>query len=273
LSRSRWRRLALGLPTILGLKPRGYFIPYLRAGDLPPAAGYGALERYFAAAAEGMRARIRALDGLPAHPRLARWDQYWFARLDAAIAYSLVRERRPRRIVEVGSGHSTRFLAEAIADGGLSTELIAIDPEPRAEIDGTGAHRIQLPVPACGEQPFARLGADDVLFIDSSHVLMPGSDVDFLVNRILPALPPGTLVHFHDVFLPDAYPPQWEWRGYNEQLAIAALIAGEAWRIVFSSRYAATRLADEVERSTVGRLPLPEGAFESSLWLERTTSR
>jgi predicted O-methyltransferase YrrM len=273
LSRSRWRRLAFGLPTILGFKPRGYFIPYRRAGDLPPAAGYGALEPYFAAAADAMRERLRGLDGLPAHPRLARWDQYWFARLDAAIAYGLVRERRPRRIVEVGSGHSTRFLAEAIADGGLSTELIAIDPEPRAEIDGTGAHRIQLPVPACGEQPFARLGADDVLFIDSSHVLMPGSDVDFLVNRILPALPPGTLVHFHDVFLPDAYPPQWEWRGYNEQLAIAALIAGEAWRIVFSSRYAATRLADEVERSTVGRLPLPEGAFESSLWLERTTSR
>ena len=271
MSRLWWRRLALGLPTILGLKPRGYFIPYRRAGDLPPAAGYGALERYFAAAAEVMRARIRALEGLPASPRLARWDQYWFARMDAAIAYSLVRDRAPRRIVEVGSGHSTRFLAEAIADGGLTTELLAIDPEPRAEIAGTGAHRIKLPVPACGQTPFARLAAGDLLFIDSSHVLMPGSDVDFLVNRVLPSLRPGTLVHFHDIFLPDPYPPAWEWRGYNEQLVIAALIAGGAWRILFSSRYAATRMADEVEKSALAQLPLPEGAFESSLWLERTS--
>ncbi|HZT17791.1 MAG TPA: class I SAM-dependent methyltransferase [Dongiaceae bacterium] len=269
MSRPYWRRLALGLPTLLGAAPRGYFIPCRQAGALPAPAGYPALEPAFAAAAPAMRARLGALGGLPARPRLARWDQDWFPRLDAAIAYDLVRERRPRRIVEVGSGHSTRFLAEAVADADTGSALLAIDPAPRADIAAVGAKRVAQAVPACGAAPFAGLGPGDMLVVDSSHVLMPGSDVDFLVNGILPALPGGALVHFHDIFLPDGYPAAWGWRGYNEQLAVAALIAGGAWRILFSSRYAVTRLAEEVAASAVSALPLLPGAYESSLWLER----
>jgi hypothetical protein len=260
----------MGLPTVLGLKAQGFFIPYRHAGDLARLEGYPALERYFDAAAPVMRRRLRSLARLPAALRLARWDQDWFPRLDAAIAYDLVRQRRPKRIVEVGSGHSTRFLAEAIADGGASCELTAIDPKPRADIAGTGARVVTIPVPACGEAPFAGLGAGDVLFIDSSHVLMPGSDVDFLINHLLPTLPPGVLVHLHDIFLPDDYPAEWDWRGYNEQLAVAALVAGGGWEVRFASHYAATRLAAEVAASAVAALPLPEGARESSLWIERS---
>ena len=88
----------------------------------------------------------------------------------------------------------------------LTTELTAIDPAPRADIARTGARMIATPVPSCGMAPFAGLAAGDLLFIDSSHVLMPGSDVDFLLNQILPALPAGVLVHVHDIFLPDGYP-------------------------------------------------------------------
>lgn len=269
MKRPYQRRLALGLPTLLGLKAQGYFIPYRHAGELPPASGYPALEPVFAAAAPAMRARLAALDGLPAAPRLARWDQDWFPRLDAAIAYDMVRRRALRRIVEVGSGHSTRFLAEAIADRGGGIDLTAIDPAPRADIGRTGARLIAAPAPACGEAPFEALGAGDLLFIDSSHVLMPGSDVDFLLNRILPRLPAGALVHVHDVFLPDAYPEEWAWRGYNEQLGMAALLAGGAWRVLFASRYAATRLAADVAASAIARLPAVPGAYDSSLWLER----
>jgi predicted O-methyltransferase YrrM len=272
LSRAAWRRLALGLPTLLGLSARGYFIPHRHAGAMARAGerpGYGWIERLLAALQPDFLARLAALGELPISPKRARWDQDWFPRLDAAIAYALVRERRPGRIVEVGSGHSTRFMAAAIADAGLATRLVAIDPAPRADIAATGAELIRHTVPACGLAPFAELAAGDMLFIDSSHVLMPGSDVDFLLNQVLPGLPPGSLVHVHDVFLPDDYPPSWSWRGYNEQLAVAALLAGRAWRVVFASHYAATRLAAAVAASPAGRLPLPAGAFESSLWLER----
>jgi hypothetical protein len=107
-----------------------------------------------------------------------------------------------------------------------------------------------------------------MLFIDSSHVLMPGSDVDFLVNRVLPHLPPGTLVHIHDIFLPDDYPVSWAWRGYNEQLAVAALLSGSRWRVIFASHFAAMHMADDVANSAAGAHALEPGAFESSLWLE-----
>jgi len=91
--------------------------------------------------------------------------------------------------------------------------------------------------------------------------------VDFLLNAVLPILPPGVLVHFHDIFLPDPYPTSWSWRGYNEQTALALLLVQAGWRIEFASRYATTRLEGAVAGSAAGRLPLPKGAFESSLWL------
>ena len=270
--RQRWRRLKLGLATLLGGKPGGFFIPYRHADSVCVAGRQPSYEFLEAMLGErrGEFARLLArLGPLPGRLRFARWDQDWFPRLDAAAAYALVRERRPGRIVEVGSGHSTRFMAEAIAEGGLATKLVAIDPAPRADIAATGAETIRTLVPACGEAPFAALGPGDILFVDSSHVLMPGTDVDFLFNRILPRLPAGALVHIHDVFLPDDYPADWAWRGYNEQLGVAALLAGGAWRPIFASHYAATRMADEVAASAAAGLPLIAGARESSLWLER----
>jgi predicted O-methyltransferase YrrM len=264
----------LGLPTIFGLAPRGFFIPYRHAGSVPAAgarAGYSWIEQLFAERRTDFLQLLQGLGDLPRQPGRARWEQDWFPRLDAAMAYALVRDRRPARIVEVGSGHSTRFMAEAIAAARLATRLLAIDPEPRADIGATGAAAIRQTVPGCGLAPFAELGAGDMLFIDSSHVLMPGSDVDFLLNQVLPRLPPGCLVHIHDMFLPDDYPAAWDWRGYNEQLAVAALIAGGRWRVLFASHYVATRLADAVAASAAGKFPLAAGAFESSLWLERVS--
>jgi hypothetical protein len=108
-----------------------------------------------------------------------------------------------------------------------------------------------------------------MLFVDSSHILMPGTDVDVLFNRILPTLPGGVLVHIHDVFLPDAYPSDWDWRGYNEQLGVGALLQGGGYRILWASRYVATRMAEQVAAGVAGRLEIVAGAQESSLWLEK----
>ena len=265
---------------MLGFARRGFFIPYRYADGLPQPGdrpSYPAIEARLAAAAPQFAERLA---GLAAHgaalaaighapPPAPRWAQDWFPRLDGAIAYALTRERRPARIVEVGSGHSTRFFARAIADGGLATRLTAIDPAPRAALAGLPVDWLRDAVPRVGMAPFAALAPGDFLFIDSSHVLMPGSDVDFVINRLLPTLPPGVLVHLHDIFLPDDYPAEWGWRGYNEQLAVAALIADGGWQVRFASRYVATRLAARVAQSAVASLPLAAGAFETSLWIER----
>ena len=268
----RLRRLGFGLATVSGIAPRGFFIPYRYAAACRPA-GYPALRPLFEAAEPRMRAVMDAvaalgddLDRLAARGP-ARFDQDWFPRLDAAAAYAIVRNRRPRRIVEIGSGHSTRFLSLAARDGGLSTEIVCIDPAPRAGIAALGVRPIPKLLSDAPPDVFAALEAGDVLFVDSSHVAMPGTDVDRLVLDLLPRLPAGVLVHVHDVFLPEAYPPGWAWRGYNEQLLVGALIQGGAFDLVFASRYVATRRPEWL--GPVVRLPLRPEAYESSLWLAK----
>lgn len=270
--RGRWRRFALGLPTVLGLKPRGWFIPHRYAPLLPPPGAqppYPAIERLFeehanqfAAVLDAVDARAEALESCK-----AMFEQSWFPSLDAAVAYALVRERKPRHIIEVGSGHSTRLLSKAV--GGVG-EILAIDPAPRADIAGLPGVRVKSStLQAAPDGVFDSLVQGDVLFIDSSHILMPGSDVDILLNRVLPRLPSGTLVHIHDIFLPFDYPAIWGWRAYNEQQGVVPLLTSGAFRPLFSSVWAERRMADRLAASVIARLPRPPDAMPASLWLEK----
>ena len=195
-------------------------------------------------------------------PPAPRWNQDWFPRLDAAAAYAIVRMTRPNRIVEVGSGHSTRFLTRAVVDGNLDTQITTIDPQPRASIEGLPIARLEIPVQESDIALFESLEPNDILFIDSSHQVKPGSDVEFLLQRALPCLAKGVRVHFHDIFLPDPYPLAWAWRRYNEQDAVRPLI-GAGYVQEFSSHQVRER------NGVLARLPLKEGAIESSLWLRK----
>lgn len=268
----------LGLPTVLGARRSGFFIPCRYAGSASSEGnGYPALQPLFGAAEGRFEELLLAIERRAAallevgegEPPAPRWAQDWFPRLDAAAAWAVIGERRPRRLVEIGSGHSTRFFVAAAAAAALPLSLVAIDPAPRAALRGLGIRLLQEPVQRAGDEPFDVLEPGDVLSLDGSHVLMPGTDVDVVINRILPRLPTGVLVHIHDVFLPDGYPAVWRWRGYNEQSAVGALLQGGGWRVLWSSRWVATRLAERLERTVIARLPLPAGAHESSLWLEK----
>lgn len=278
-----WRRLRLGLPTVLGLQRRGWFIPYRYAATLPATGRsppYDAIETLFAARRASFEAVLDLIDAAaPALEAIARrdlpvewsgptprFDQAWFPTLDACAAFALVRQWTPARIVEVGSGHSTRFLAAALGGGAIT----AIDPAPRADI--ARLPRVTVvprTVHNVDPQLFAELRAGDLLFIDSSHILMPGSDVDLLFGRVLPMLPPGVLVHIHDIALPDDYPPAWAWRNYNEQQGVIPLLLSGAWEALFSSPYASTRLAERVGRSIAMRLPRHPLGWSTSLWLRK----
>ncbi|MFQ6016984.1 MAG: class I SAM-dependent methyltransferase [Kiloniellaceae bacterium] len=293
IGRPQRRRLWFGLLTVLGLARRGYFIPYRYAGMLPRAGTrppYSAIEALFATRESRFHEVLSWIDALaddltrieapPPEGASAgaalpegrtpppRWGQSWFPRLDAALAYALLRRFEPRRVIEVGSGHSTRFLVRAGYDGGLATRITAIDPAPRADPGSQAVDLRRVTVQEAGTGAFAELAAGDFLLIDSSHILMPGSDVDFLLGRVLPTLPAGVLVQLHDIFLPDDYPAAWAWRGYNEQLGVLSLLLGGGWEVLFASHYAVTRMARALEASVIGRLPLPAGAIESSLWIK-----
>ncbi len=270
------------LATWLAPRRTGFFIPYAGAATCRPH-GYPALEPRFAAArpafldlvasagayAADLERIARGGPGLVGE-RPARFGQEWFPRLDAVAAYALVRASRPTRIIEIGSGHSTRFLAQAIVDGALATDLTCIDPRPRAPLAGLPLRHQARRFGATDEGAAAALGAGDILFIDSSHVAMPGTEVDRLLLDVLPRLGAGVLVHLHDIFLPDAYPAAWARRGYNEQIVVGALLQGSAYELVFASRYVATR-TDLLAGSLIADLPLPPGAFEASLWLRKRT--
>jgi predicted O-methyltransferase YrrM len=265
----------MGMSTVLGLKPQGFFIPYRFAGTVQPA-GYPAQEPWFESAAAGM---AEVMDWIASHAArlgelagpapLPRWDQDWFPRLDGAAAYAIVRQVKPCRIVEIGSGHSTRFMARAIADAGMATELVCIDPEPRATLKGLNVRHVQSVLGDASLQSLRHLSTDDILFVDSSHIAVPGTDVDRLLGDVLPGLPAGILLHLHDIFLPDAYPEAWSWRGYNEQLPVACLIQGGAFSLRFASHWVATRRPDWIAAAGLGAIPKPAGAFETSLWLRK----
>lgn len=271
MERQSVRRLKMGLETLFDVRAQGFFSPYRYADQVVAPQGYPELETCFQDAEPRMEAVLDDIDAagdelaqLNGPPPKPRWDQSWFPRLDGAAALAIVRRHGPARIIEVGSGHSSRMLAHAAAG---SAEITCIDPQPRADIASLGVHLQARVLAAEDIARFAALEAGDIAFFDSSHILWPGSDVDMIFNRILPVLKPGVLVHVHDVVLPDPYPEDWGWRGYTEQNALSGWLFGGA-EILFSSHYAMTRLGAG-QRSGIAALPMPDGAFETSLWLRR----
>ncbi|MBQ0821156.1 class I SAM-dependent methyltransferase [Microvirga sp. HBU67558] len=270
-----WRRLRFGLATLLGVRPLGFFIPYRYAGSVEPQ-DYPALSPVFEAALPRFTEVLEAIDSHAEDLRAilrgrgpARFDQSWFPRLDAAAAYAMVRQGKPGRIVEIGSGHSTRFMAQAVRDGGLPTRIICIDPAPRATLRKLDVEHRQTLLRDADPGEFETLAAGDILFIDSSHIAMPGSDVDRLFLDVLPRLAGGTLIHVHDITLPYAYPVIWEWRGYNEQLLVGALLQGGAYELVFASHALVRDHGSALSQGILAELPQVPGAHETSLWLRK----
>jgi len=270
------RRFRFQLQTAFGLPARGFFIPYRYADKVPTSQNeYIHLRKVFDENRESFANFCQYLDqysnafdkfGEGLSPR---WDQDWFARLDGAAAYGMVRQYKPKTIIEVGSGHSTRFMARAVQDGALDCRQVAIDPNPRATIK---ALPVEWDAQLLNEdhlEQFAALQANDIAFFDSSHILMPGTDVDMILNRIIPILKPGVLIHIHDVFLPYPYPEKWLWRGYNEQNVLGPMISSATYELLFASQYVAKEMQQQVAASCLENIPLVSGAYETSIWLKK----
>ena len=204
-----------------------------------------------------------------------------FSGLDARALFVLLREWRPKRMIEVGSGYSTLLSADVNRRFlGGAMELTCIEPSPRPFlVHGSGlvgvSRLIQERVDRVGLAPFLRLEAGDVLFIDSSHVAKTGSDVNFLIFEVLPRLAAGVRVHIHDIHLPHDYLKEWvitENRSWNEQYVVRALLMySRAFKILFGCSYAFHRMRDLVAQA----LADPRGIAYSggSLWIERTEVR
>lgn len=193
----------------------------------------------------------------------------YFTSPDTEVLYAIIRDFQPGKVVEVGSGHSTRLIRQAILDGDLSTRLISIDPEPRAEISNLVDTLYRRPVESLEDgELFRSLQARDILFIDSSHMIKTGSDVVFLYLAVLPDLPPGVLIHIHDVFLPYDYPRGWvvgERRQWNEQYLVQALLMfTNAFEVLWAGHF-----LQRTRRDFSEHFPHLNGRVAQSLWLRK----
>ncbi len=185
---------------------------------------------------------------------------------DAAALYLLVRQFAPKRVIEIGCGHSTRVTRQAIIDGALETKLTAIDPHPRAEIAHLVDRFEQAELETVEGGVFSELGAGDVLFIDSSHQVRVGNDVAHLFCRIIPALAPGVLIHVHDVFLPYEYPKRfcYDCPSWGEQYLLHVLLQGGEYDVLWPGYYLQRERPDAAEA-----LPFLRAARAQSFWIRK----
>ena len=154
------------------------------------------------------------------------WGNGWIPGLDAVSLYTTVAKYKPRLYVEVGSGNSTKFVRRAIADNGLRTRIISIDPMPRAEVNSIVDEAIRKPLEDVDLDIFRELQRGDVVFLDNSHRAFQNSDVTVFFTEILPTLPGGVVYGLHDIHLPEDYPADWATRFYNEQYLLHAYLIG-----------------------------------------------
>jgi hypothetical protein len=158
----------------------------------------------------------------------------FFESVDAEIAYCLVRHLKPKRIVEVGGGYSSRVMAAALDKNlkvdGVRGELLTIDPHPDRFPREALSDRVQLiaaSVQSVDLDIFLTLNSGDFLFLDSTHVVGIGSDVVREYLQILPRINPGVLIHAHDIFIPSDYPRSLVLKAlafWSEQYLLQALL-------------------------------------------------
>ncbi len=187
---------------------------------------------------------------------------------DAEVLYATVRARRPTRVLELGSGYSTMLIARALADAG-GGEHTVIDPCAHAQLEGI-ARIIRISAAEMAPREWSDLQAGDVLFVDTSHTVKMGGEVNHVVLDVLPRLAPGVAVHFHDVFLPWDYPSGYitDLNAYwTEQYLLQAFLAMNPSYKILLALHAIGRLYPE----EIARLipSVRRGAAPCAIWIER----
>lgn len=155
---------------------------------------------------------------------LPTWNNRYLPGLDIIGIYTMLARFKPKRYIEIGSGNSTRIAHKAFIEQDLSTEFISIDPKPLLEIDQLPNRILRQPFENIDFDIVNELNANDVLFVDNSHRVLPNSDSMVFFMEIFPRLKRGVIVHLHDVYLPYDYPQFMCNRYYSEQYALACYL-------------------------------------------------
>jgi hypothetical protein len=195
---------------------------------------------------------------------------------DATIYVCMLRHLRPARLIEVGSGSSSAVALDTFDQFFAKRPRASfIDPYPgfvRSLLTPHDKDTVEIIATGVQDLPpnyFDDLQPNDILFIDSTHIVKTGSDVVYELFDVLPRLRSGVVVHFHDVFYPFEYPREWGLvRNYswNELYALRAFLMGNHdWEIMFFNDYFVRTERARVERDAPEILMNPGGG----LWLRR----
>jgi predicted O-methyltransferase YrrM len=223
-------------------------------------------------------------DGLDAEADVAsRGFGEGYGEVESRVLHAMLRTSKPRMVIEVGSGVSTFFTANALDMNGRETgqepAVISIEPYPYrplrslpASFPGVRFDMITQPVQDVSLELFQELGAGDVLFIDSSHVSKLGSDVDRLYLEVLPSLRPGVIIHIDDIPFPylARRPDHWIFRKHrfwNEAAVLNAFLSfNSSFEVLFSLSYLHCKRPEVLQRLMQYDTAL---YHPSSIWLQR----
>jgi predicted O-methyltransferase YrrM len=211
-------------------------------------------------------------------PSTRYWFENWaFSYADAIFLYSMLRHLHPRRVIEAGSGFSSAAMLDT-ADRWLpDTSFTFIDPDT-ATLDALlrpgDRERVTVLPLRLQDVPlttFDALSANDILFVDSTHVSKTGSDVNRILFDILPRLASGVYIHFHDVFYPFEYPKEWvyEGRAWNEDYILRAFLEfNDSFEIVLFGTWLAHFHRDLLDEL----MPMTRENRGGSLWVKKTAA-
>ena len=195
---------------------------------------------------------------------------------DGIILFCIINYLKPKRIIEVGSGYSSCLILdtnETFFDN--SIDYISIEPYPELlfslmkENDSENMSLLRMKLQDVDINLFKSLQANDILFVDSSHVSKINSDVNRLFFDILPALESGVYIHLHDIFYPFEYPKEWiyEGRAWNESYVLRAFLSyNHSFRITLFTSFLQGFHKDYLEC----KMPLLARHDGGSIWIKKS---
>jgi predicted O-methyltransferase YrrM len=198
---------------------------------------------------------------------------------DAEYLYNIVRHFKPKRLIEIGCGYSTLMARRAILrnkeeDVTYSCEHVCIEPFEQPWLEELDVRVIRSKVEDIQARYFKTLISNDIVFIDSSHVIRPQGDVLYEYLQLIGTLAPGVIVHVHDVFTPRDYLEQWvirERRLWNEQYILEAFLCyNTAFEIIGALNWLSHEHRDKLENACPMLLRNPE-ATPGSFWFRRVS--
>jgi hypothetical protein len=198
---------------------------------------------------------------------------------DALLLHGILKKYRPARIIEIGSGFSTAAMLDANQQYfAHQIKLTVVDPFPerllklcsREDLDRIEV--IKMPVQHVDPSLFQALSANDLLFIDSSHVSKFNSDLNFILFEVLPILSKGVIIHFHDIYWPFEYPLELYVKGiaWNEAYLLRAFLQfNGSFSILLFPQFLMMNAYEQVKQQFPSLLE--HGSV--SLWVQKTSAK